>query len=65
MSANIDVFAPQKLHSDLRRTPLSELSALHQRVTELEQEVKELKNKINQYTTPKSTIPYRHLKEYD
>ena len=65
MSANIDVFAPQKLHSDLRRTPLSELSALHQRVTELEQEVKELKNKINQYKTPKSTIPYRHLKEYD
>jgi len=63
MSANIDVFAPQKLHSDLRRTPLSELSALHQRVTELEQEVKELKNKINQ--TTKSTIPYRHLKEYD
>ena len=63
MSANIDVFAPQKLHSDLRHTPLSELSALHQRVTELEQEVKELKNKINHPT--KSTIPYRHLKEYD
>ena len=64
MSANIDVFAPQKLHSDLRRTPLSELSALHQRVTELEQEVKELKNKINK-TPQKQPIPYRHLKEYD
>ena len=65
MSANIDVFAPQKLHTDLRRTPLSELSALHQRVTELEQEVKELKNKINKTPPQKQSIPYRHLKEYD
>ena len=42
MSANIDTFQPQK-QSTLRREPLSELSHVHQRVTELEKEVTTLK----------------------
>ena len=42
MSANIDVFAPQKV-SELRRTPLSELSQVHMRVTQLEEDMAQLK----------------------
>ena len=46
MSANIDTFQPQK-QSTLRREPLSELSHVHQRVTELEKEVTNLKAQIS------------------
>ena len=46
MSANIDTFQPQK-QSTLRREPLSELSHVHQRVTELEKELTNLKAKVN------------------
>jgi len=42
MSANIDVFAPQKV-SELIRTPLTELSQVHMRVTQLEEDMAQLK----------------------
>ena len=46
MSANIDTFQPQK-QSTLRREPLSELSHVHQRVTELEKELTNLKAQVS------------------
>ena len=46
MSANIDTFQPQK-QSTLRREPLSELSHAHERITNLEKELTNLKAQVS------------------